>query len=150
MYLGMRERKKTFSLYHRKVLRKETRNYIQSQDGNQPQAPSQNSTTRRGWSLDEHRAGAPDTDPCRGLRPGRMMVRTAPRRCRPGERSHPCTAGSLSSEARCTHCNSNHTLERKATLDQLAFCPAPGLWGCCLQLQGRKRVPHKRCQISEL
>lgn len=39
-----------------------------------------------------------------------MMVCTAPRRPRPGERSHPCTAGNQSPEARCMHCNSNHTL----------------------------------------
>lgn len=108
-----RRQERTFALERRKTLRKETRNWIKSQRGNWLQAPSQNSKIQRGGSLDEHRARAPDTYSCRGLGPGKMMVSSAPHRPHPGEHSHPCTAGSLSSEARDTHCNSSHTLERK-------------------------------------
>lgn len=85
--------------------------------------------------------------PCRVPSPGRMMVRTAPRRCHPGERSHPCTAGSLSSEARCTHCNSNHILcmswwrSQDSTVGHSSHSDNPQRAGPCLDLGRRYSWP---------
>lgn len=52
---------------------------------------------------------------------GSARLNTAPCTHHPGEHSHPCIAGSLFEEAHYRHCNSNHILERKSTLDQLSF-----------------------------
>ena len=112
--LGHRRRKEgTFSLLQRKALKKETRNRIRSHKENFPWTPSRNRGNQKRWKLGWAQRRAADTYSCRGPRPGKMTLSTAPRRRHPGEHSRPCIGGILSSEARCMHCNSSHTLERK-------------------------------------
>lgn len=97
---------------------------------------------------------------CRGPSRGKMMVSTAPRRCRPGERSHPCTAGSLSSEARCMHCNSNHTLcmscwrGQGSTVEHSSHADSPQRAGPCLDLGRRYSWPenhsfYNACRMAD-
>lgn len=84
---------------------------------------------------------------CRGPCPCRRMVSTAPRRPRPGERSHPCTVGSRSSEAQSTRCNSNHTLciswwrSQDSTVGHSSHTDIPQRAGPCLDLGRRYSQP---------
>lgn len=97
--------------------------------------------------------GAPGTgdsvyhSSCRGPCPGRKMASTAPHRHPPGERSHPCTAGSQFSEDHCMHCNSNHTLCmswwrcQDSTVGHSSHTGSPHRAGPCLDLGRRYSWP---------
>lgn len=77
---------------------------------------------------------------CRCLSDGKMKVSTAPHKPHPGVHSHPSTVGSLSSEAQCMHCNSNHTLckswwrSQDSIVEHRSHPDTPQRAGPCLDL----------------
>lgn len=96
----------------------------------------------------------------RGPRPGRRRLSTAPRKPHPGESSHPCTAGNLSSGARCRHCSSSHTLcmcwwrSRGSTGGHSSHIDIPQRAGPCLDLGRRYSRPvrhsaHSACCMAD-
>lgn len=89
-----------------------------------------------------------------------MTLSTAPRRRHPGEHSRPCIGGILSSEARCMHCNSSHTLctswwrSPDSIAGHSSHADSPRRAGPCLDLGRRYSWPvnhsfHNACCMAD-